>query len=94
MQQSLDQPLPISLLNDFLYCLRRAALKVVEGMGSATYFGVFTGLLKQQRDAFASTTRSRRPPRDRGVPAAQAGDASTLELFNCQTHPPQAKMRC
>lgn len=41
------------------------SLRGVEGMGSATYFGVFTGLLKQQRDAFAFTTRSRRPPRDR-----------------------------
>lgn len=41
------------------------SLRGVEGMGSATYFGVFSGLLKQQRDAFAFTTRSRRPPRDR-----------------------------
>jgi CRISPR-associated protein Cas1 len=41
------------------------SLRGVEGMGGATYFGVFTGLLKQQRDAFAFTTRTRRPPRDR-----------------------------
>jgi hypothetical protein len=25
------EPLPLSLLNDFLYCPRRAALKIVEG---------------------------------------------------------------
>jgi len=41
------------------------ALRGAEGAGSATYFGVFTLLLKQQRDAFSFTTRSRRPPRDR-----------------------------
>ena len=29
------EPLPLSLLNDFLYCPRRAALKVVEGWRSA-----------------------------------------------------------
>lgn len=40
-------------------------LRGIEGMGSATYFGVFSGLLKQQRDAFAFRTRTRRPPRDR-----------------------------
>ncbi len=40
-------------------------LRGAEGMGSATYFGVFALLLKQQRDLFAFTTRSRRPPRDR-----------------------------
>lgn len=40
-------------------------LRGIEGIGSATYFGVFTLLLKQQREAFSFTTRSRRPPRDR-----------------------------
>jgi CRISPR-associated protein Cas1 len=40
-------------------------LRGVEGMGGATYFGVFSLLLKQQRDDFAFTVRSRRPPRDR-----------------------------
>jgi CRISP-associated protein Cas1 len=39
-------------------------LRGVEGMGSATYFGVFSLLLKQQREDFAFNTRSRRPPRD------------------------------
>jgi CRISPR/Cas system-associated exonuclease Cas4 (RecB family) len=29
------EPLALSLLNDFLYCPRRAALKVVEGWRSA-----------------------------------------------------------
>jgi len=41
------------------------ALRGVEGMGSATYFSVFTSLLKQQREDFIFVTRNRRPPRDR-----------------------------
>lgn len=40
-------------------------LRGAEGMGGATYFGVFAFLFKQQRDDFRFTTRSRRPPRDR-----------------------------
>ena len=40
-------------------------LRGAEGMAAVTYFAVFDRLLKQQRDAFAFTTRSRRPPRDR-----------------------------
>lgn len=40
-------------------------LRGAEGMGSATYFAVFSRLLKQQREDFRFTTRSRRPPRDR-----------------------------
>jgi CRISPR-associated protein Cas1 len=40
-------------------------LRGMEGMGGATYFGVFALLLKQQREEFSFTTRSRRPPRDR-----------------------------
>jgi CRISPR-associated protein Cas1 len=40
-------------------------LRGVEGMAAQTYFSVFGLLLKQQRDDFAFTTRSRRPPRDR-----------------------------
>ena len=34
-ETSILEPLPLSLLNDFLYCPRRAALKVVEGWRSA-----------------------------------------------------------
>jgi CRISPR-associated protein Cas1 len=41
------------------------SLRGAEGMASATYFSVFSLLLKQQREVFAFTTRSRRPPRDR-----------------------------
>ncbi|MBI3849652.1 MAG: CRISPR-associated endonuclease Cas1 [Verrucomicrobia bacterium] len=41
------------------------ALRGAEGMGAQTYFSVFTLLLKQQRDEFTFTTRTRRPPRDR-----------------------------
>jgi CRISPR-associated protein Cas1 len=41
------------------------SLRGAEGMGGATYFGVFSLLLKQQQDEFAFSNRSRRPPRDR-----------------------------
>ena len=40
-------------------------LRGAEGMAAVTYFGVFGLLLKQQRDEFVFTVRSRRPPRDR-----------------------------
>jgi CRISPR-associated protein Cas1 len=40
-------------------------LRGAEGMAAQTYFEVFRLLLKQQRDDFSFTTRSRRPPRDR-----------------------------
>lgn len=36
----------------------------IEGEGASTYFGVFDHLLTAQRDGFAFTTRSRRPPLD------------------------------
>jgi CRISPR-associated protein Cas1 len=42
-----------------------ARVRGAEGLASQQYFSVFTLLLKQQRDAFAFATRSRRPPRDR-----------------------------
>jgi CRISPR-associated protein Cas1 len=41
------------------------ALRGAEGMASNIYFSVFTLMLKQQRDDFAFTTRTRRPPLDR-----------------------------
>jgi len=41
------------------------SLRGAEGMASATYFSVFSLMMKQQRDTFLFTTRSRRPPRDR-----------------------------
>lgn len=40
------------------------SVRGLEGMGSADYFSVFSLTLKQQRETFAFTTRSRRPPRD------------------------------
>jgi CRISPR-associated protein Cas1 len=40
-------------------------LRGAEGMGGATYFSVFSLLLKQQREDFSFAARSRRPPRDR-----------------------------
>jgi CRISPR-associated protein Cas1 len=40
-------------------------LRGAEGLGGATYFGVFKLSLKQQREDFAFSSRSRRPPRDR-----------------------------
>ncbi len=36
-----------------------------EGAAAQGYFGVFSRMLKQQRDDFDFTTRNRRPPRDR-----------------------------
>lgn len=41
------------------------AIRGAEGLASQQYFSVFTFMLKQQREAFAFTVRSRRPPRDR-----------------------------
>jgi CRISPR-associated protein Cas1 len=40
------------------------SLRGAEGMASNLYFGVFSRTLKQQREKFDFTTRSRRPPRD------------------------------
>lgn len=47
---------------------REGALGVLrgsEGLAAQQYFSVFCFFLKQQRESFAFTTRSRRPPRDR-----------------------------
>lgn len=41
-----------------------ATLRGTEGMASNLYFGVFSLALKQQRDVFAFSRRSRRPPMD------------------------------
>jgi CRISP-associated protein Cas1 len=41
------------------------AVRGTEGMASSLYFSVFSLMLKQQREAFAFTRRTRRPPRDR-----------------------------
>ncbi|MHB9008167.1 MAG: type I-C CRISPR-associated endonuclease Cas1c [Limisphaerales bacterium] len=41
------------------------AIRGAEGLASQHYFSVFSLLLKQQREVFGFTVRSRRPPRDR-----------------------------
>jgi CRISP-associated protein Cas1 len=41
------------------------AIRGAEGLASSQYYSVFTLMLKQQREAFAFTGRTRRPPRDR-----------------------------
>lgn len=41
------------------------ALRGAEGASAQAYFAAFSGLLKQQRECFAFTVRTRRPPRDR-----------------------------
>jgi CRISPR-associated protein Cas1 len=41
------------------------ALRGAEGLAAQLYFSVFSLVLKQQREAFLFTTRSRRPARDR-----------------------------
>jgi len=38
------EPLPLSLLNDFLYCSRRAALKGLEGMRGENEYTVLGDL--------------------------------------------------
>ena len=47
--QSLE-PLPLSLLNDFLYCARRAALKAVEGVRSANEHTVLGDIVHEHAD--------------------------------------------
>jgi CRISPR-associated protein Cas1 len=42
-----------------------SGVRGAEGLASQLYFSVLSLMLKQQRDAFAFTVRSRRPPRDR-----------------------------
>jgi len=41
------------------------AIRGAEGLASNQYFAVFSLMLKQQRDLFTFSARSRRPPRDR-----------------------------
>ena len=41
-----------------------AQLRGIEGYGAKTYFGSFTQMIRQNRDAFAFTGRSKKPPRD------------------------------
>jgi CRISPR-associated protein Cas1 len=43
----------------------RDGIRGAEGMASQLYFSVLSLTLKQQRESFAFTLRSRRPPRDR-----------------------------
>ncbi|MCY4444633.1 MAG: CRISPR-associated endonuclease Cas1 [Proteobacteria bacterium] len=40
-------------------------IRGIEGMAAKTYFQVFSNMMKQQREYFLFTTRSRRPPLDR-----------------------------
>ena len=44
------EPLPLSLLNDFLYCPRRAALKAVEGWRSANEHTARGDILHEHAD--------------------------------------------
>lgn len=39
-------------------------LRGLEGYAAKAYFGVFTAMVRQHRDAFTFTERSRRPPKD------------------------------
>jgi CRISPR-associated exonuclease Cas4 len=43
-------PLPLSLLNDFLFCNRRAALKIVEGLRRANFHTVTGDLAHEHAD--------------------------------------------
>lgn len=56
-------------LRQYILALSRAEtpddLRGIEGEAARSYFAAFNSLLTQQQDAFAFTTRSRRPPLDR-----------------------------
>lgn len=52
-------------IRDLPGLMETGALRGAEGMAANLYFMVFALTLKQQRDDFAFTNRSRRPPRDR-----------------------------
>jgi len=52
-------------IEDARKCTSLEVLRGMEGDAANHYFGVFTHLLRAQREAFAFTSRSRRPPRDR-----------------------------
>lgn len=41
-----------------------AQLRGIEGYAAKTYFGSFTQMIRQNRDAFAFTERTKKPPRD------------------------------
>jgi len=47
---SVPEPLPLSLLNDFLYCPRRAALKAVEGWRGANEHTVRGDIVHEHAD--------------------------------------------
>jgi CRISPR-associated protein Cas1 len=58
----------LRLLSEFQISNLKSQLDEIrgaEGMASQQYFSVFSLMLKQQREDFVFTTRSRRPPRDR-----------------------------
>jgi len=47
---TLDEPLPLSLLNDFLYCPCRAALKEIEGLRAENLHTVLGDLVHEHAD--------------------------------------------
>lgn len=47
---NLTDPIPLSLLNDFLYCQRRAALKIVEGLRGTNEHTVIGDSVHNQAD--------------------------------------------
>ncbi len=53
------------LIQSLNNCVDIPGLRGIEGDGSKEYFQIFSSMLRQQRDQFAMTVRSRRPPRDR-----------------------------
>jgi CRISPR-associated protein Cas1 len=61
--QLLSSPIDIDGATRFRHPLD--PVRGVEGAASEDYFSVFSLLLKQQREDFVYTNRSRRPPRDR-----------------------------
>lgn len=50
LEGRMPEPLPLSLLNDFLFCPRRAALKLIEGWRSANEHTVLGDIVHEHAD--------------------------------------------
>ena len=48
-------PIPLSLLNDYLFCQRRAALKTIEGWRGANEHTVIGDIVHEQADISGSS---------------------------------------
>ena len=53
---NLPDPIPISLVNDFLFCQRRAALKAIEGLRGTNEHTVLGAIVHEQADVVGYET--------------------------------------